>query len=301
MSTTARLLLGSALLFAVGAVPARVDASYRERADGPQDSKHKSDTLRLTFGVYQSDKATVMYRQFVPVLEALAARMEPSSGEKVDLELSIYKTYDEGIDALVTGKVDFVRFGPASYIAAKKRNPAIELVAVEEEDGSKIFTGLMVTAAGSDIKAIADLKGRTFAFGDPNSTIGRYLAQSLLVDNGIHARDLKSFKYLDRHDKVAKAVEVGDFDAGSIKIDTYEKMAPGVLRVVARFDSVTKPWVARAGLSDIAMRALQSALLELDDKEALKTLGVSGFASTSDADFQSIREVMAKVEEFEKP
>ena len=38
-------------------------------APSPQDAK--AEPLTLSFGVYQSDKATPMYRQYIPVTEGL--------------------------------------------------------------------------------------------------------------------------------------------------------------------------------------------------------------------------------------
>lgn len=258
------------------------------------------ETLTLTFGLYQSDKATVMYKKFTPVIEALAEKIGAEAGRKTKIELTIYKTYDEAIDALAHGKVDFVRFGPASYITAKQRNKDVRLIVMEEEKGAKRFKGLVVVSAKSSIQKISELRGKKFAFGDPNSTIGRYLVQAVLVDNGIHAKDLSRFEYLDRHDKVAKAVEIGDFDAGSIKTETFKAMPEGVLRVIAEFDNVTKPWVMRAGIDDRTFKAVQDGLLKFTDKDALKELGVSGFAVATDEDYELVKKGMVKAEEFEK-
>lgn len=258
------------------------------------------ETLNLTFGLYQSDKATVMFKKFTPVIEALAEKIGAAAGRKTKIELTIYKTYDEAIDALTQGKVDFVRFGPASYITAKQRNKDVRLIVMEEEKGAKRFKGLVVVAAKSSIQKIADLRGKKFAFGDPNSTIGRYLVQAVLVDNGIHAKDLSHFEYLDRHDKVAKVVEIGDFDAGSIKTETFKALPEGTLRVIAEFDNVTKPWVMRSGMDDRTFKAMQEGLLKFTDKDALKELGVSGFALATDEDYDLVKKGMAKAEEFEK-
>jgi len=293
MKTSRYLVVGLLALLPGGAVQEPCAAPDRERPAVPGDTRH------LVFGVYQTDKATVVYRKFIPVIEALAARMEPLLDAKVDVELRITKTYDEGIDALVSGTVDFARFGPAPYITARSRNGGIEPVAMEIENGSKRFKGLIVVPAKSPVSTIAELRGRSFAFGDPHSTIGRYLVQALLVDQGIHAKDLARFAYLDRHDKVAKAVEIGDFDAGSVKTETYKAFPAGVLRVLAEFDNVTKPWVTRAGIDPRVRDAIRQALLALDDKQALEELGVTGFAPTSDEEYRCIREGMAKAAAFE--
>src|SRR5688572_20666386 len=96
-------------------------------------------TVSLEFGLYQSDKATVMYTKFTPVIECIQKDAEQRLGRPVDISLEIFPTYEDGIAALAAGEIDFVRFGPAPYVTAKARNPQIELLAMEEEDGSKRF------------------------------------------------------------------------------------------------------------------------------------------------------------------
>ncbi len=256
-------------------------------------------TLSLDFGLYQSDKATVMYTRFAPVIDRIQKDAERLIDRPLDIHIEIFPSYDEAIEALVAGEVDFVRFGPASYITAKARNPAIELIAMEEEEGQKRFKGMIVVAKGSSVRTLADLRGKRFAFGDANSTIGRYLVQAELAKAGIHAPDLEKYDFLDRHDKVARAVELGDYDAGAIKESTYEEYAKR-LRVVHTFDNVTKPWVARAALDQALVLALRASLLALTDPAALNALKVSGFAVASDADYELVRAGMTQAAAFER-
>lgn len=272
------------------------DANQRS-APKPDDT---AKTLSLTFGVYQSDKATVMYKKLSPILEYLQDDLESRLGRSVDIHLNIFKSYDEGIDALVKGDIDFVRFGPASYLLAKERAPAVQLVAMELENDQKRFKGAVITRTDSPIRSLADLKGKRFAFGDPNSTIGRYLVQAELVKAGVHASDLAGFKYLDRHDKVAAAVDIGDFDAGAVATSSFDKAnEKGTLRVVATFDNVTKPWVARANLDKKLVEGLQLGLYALKDAAVLKELKISGFAPTSDDEYRMVRDGMKGADEFE--
>ncbi len=255
--------------------------------------------LDLTFGVYTSDKATTMYRMFTPVLEHLQDRLEARLHRSVDTELRIYKTYDEALDAFVAGRVDFVRFGPASYVLARARNPKIQLLAMELKGGKKSFKGMVVVRRDSPIRQLSDLRGRSFAFGDRNSTIGRYLAQDKLLDAKIRAQDLSYHAYLGRHDRVFRAVQYGDYDAGSVKENTYQKLNKKMqLRVLATFDNVTKPWIARSGLDPRVTAALRSALLGANDKKALASLKVDGFVRATDEDFSPIRDSMKRAETF---
>lgn len=261
----------------------------------------KPATVALTFGVYQSDKATVMYRKFLPVLEYLQSRMEDDLGQPVDIELKIFKGYTQANDALVTGEVDFVRFGPASYVIAKDRKEEIQLIAMEEKKGRKRFQGLIVVRTDSPIHTLSDTKGRRFAFGSDKSTIGRYLAQAELVRAGIHARDLAAYDYLGRHDKVFKAVALGDYDAGALKENTLKSQnKAGSLRVLKAFENVTKPWIARAGLDKRIIVAIRHGLLSLKDKAVLKIFKASAFLPTNDQEYAFVREGMRLSAEFEE-
>jgi len=241
-----------------------------------------------------------MYKTFTPILESIQDSLSKELGRPVELGLTIFKSYDDGIQALVEGKVDLVHFGPASYITAKEKNPSIQLVAMEHEKGEKRFKGVIVVQKDSPIQTIEDLRGKRFAFGDKNSTIGRYLVQAQLVDNGIYAKDLSSFKYMERHDQVAGAVELGDFEAGSVKSNTFKKYAEkGTLRKLAEFENVTKPVVARSGFDAVILTAVQNAFYELKDEAILKDLKISGFMPTSDSEYDFVRDGMKKAARFE--
>jgi len=167
-------------------------------------------------------------------------------------------------------------------------------LAIESKKGKKRFNGVICVATDSSINSLSDLKGKTFAFGSETSTIGRYLAQMHLSNEGINASHLKSYKYLGRHDRVGKAVALKQFDAGALKESTYKKLVAkgNALKVIKAFPNVTKPWIARKGLSDKVSKAIQAVLLELQDKTILKSLGKDGFLKGNDADYAEIRTSM---------
>lgn len=255
--------------------------------------------LRLEFGVYPSDRATVMYRKFSPILEAIRVPLENLLKREVDIHMTIFEDYASGIQALANGEVDFVRFGPSSYILAEQLNPDVQLLAMELRNGLKRFNGLIIAHKDSNIQNLQDLKERTFAFGDENSTIGRFLAQSLLVENNINAESLTSFDYLGRHDRVAKAVMTKTHDAGALKSSTYKQLCdPEEIIVVRAFSNVTKPWVGSSKLSKKICDAITVSLLILEDQEVIGELGCSGFAEATPEEYNLVRAGMKKAEAF---
>jgi len=235
-----------------------------------------------------------MVRVFKPALKELETRMAEKLGRDVDIRMQIAKDYDQGISHLTSGKVDFSRFGPASYIEAKKMNEDIEILAMESKNGAKVFYGIIATEKDSAIKSIEDIRNNSFAFGDEGSTIGRFLSQLYLQQNGIRAGDLRKFEYLGRHDRVGTAVGAGDFSAGALNESTYKKLveAGEPLRQLAKFPNVTKPWIARSGLDPVIFEALHLSLLEIKNKDALKGLKIDGFLNGGDADYAVIRTAM---------
>ena len=255
----------------------------------------------LVFGVYTSDAATEMVKQFSPALDVLEVALGEQLGERVKISLKVASTYEGGVEDLTSGRVDFARMGPASYVMAKELNPGVRILAMESKKGSKTFNGVICVREGSDIESVAQLKGKRFAFGDARSTIGRFLAQELLVENGIRSENLEGFDYLGRHDKVGMAVGSGMYAAGALKEGTFKKLvaAGEPIQVIASFPNVTKPWIARAGMAPELFDGLQKVLLAMDDEKALGALKKDGFLPGDDADYDSIRSAIEASHSFD--
>ncbi len=253
----------------------------------------------LTFGVYTSDKPTIMYKKFTPIIKHLEQYMKEKNID-VKITMKIFASYSGAIDAIVEGEIDFARFGPASYILAYNRNSGIRLLCMEQKKGRKQFKGVFITKNDAQtITSLKDIHGKNFAFGDQNSTIGRYLSQAELVKNGVTSSDLESYSYLGRHDKVALAVAAGNYDAGVVKENTYKKYAASKgLKIIAEFPNITKPWVIRAGFKEETFKVLQQGMLVLREKEILKSLKQDGFVMTTDREYDFVRHGMKISKQF---
>lgn len=256
--------------------------------------------ITLTFGTYAADKPTETVRKYRPFLSFLADRMSERLGERVTIKMQIAKEYEEGIRQLAEGEVDFARFGPASYVMAKAANPDIRIIAMESKKGEKRFKGVIVVHRDSPVQTLSELSGLTFAFGDELSTIGRYLAQSHLLEAGISSEDLHSFAYLGRHDLVGEAVGAGKFVAGALKESTYKKLlAKGVpIRVLMSFDNVTKPWLASSDLDEEVLAAMRDVMLSSQNEEIVRRVAKNGFLAGEDTDYDLIRNAMEQSRSF---
>ncbi|MAC84031.1 MAG: phosphonate ABC transporter substrate-binding protein [Arcobacter sp.] len=243
----------------------------------------------LKFGVYTSDKPSIMYKKFKPVLDYLEKDLE-KKGINTKIKLKIYPSYEKAIDGLINSEYDFARFGPASYILSKNKNENIKLLVMEISKNKKTFNGVFITKSDSDITNLKDLKNKSFAFGNDKSTIGRYLAQEQLLKNGITSKELSSFKYLGRHDKVALAVANGNFDAGVVKEKTFKKYKSRGIKSIHKFKNITKPWIVRQNMPIEIYNALKESMLNLKDKKVLKIFKGDGFVETSDKEYNFVRD-----------
>lgn len=262
---------------------------------------HHATALSLSFGVYTADSPTTVVAQFRPLLNVIEKRLTSLLNEPVTIKMQIAPTYKQGVDDLVNGRVDFSRLGPASYVMAKQANAQLSILAMESKKGQKRFRGVICVAEQSPIMAIADLKGKNFAFGNQRSTIGRYLAQLHLMNAGIYASDLGEQAYLERHDQVGLAVAQGHFEAGALKESTFKRLVEqgSRLRVLTAFDNVTKPWVASHRMQAKLQKQLKSVLLSIDDQAALKALKKDGFLPGKDEDYQMIRTAIVDSSKFD--
>jgi phosphonate transport system substrate-binding protein len=250
----------------------------------------------VVFGVYTTDTPKDAVEKFRPLLDALEADLVMRNGHQVVLKTNVYGNYDDGLDAIVNGEVDIMRLGPASFILAQKRSNGVSLIAMETYKDSKTFHGIICIHEDSDIDSLEDLSGRSFAFGDENSTIGRYLSQQLLMEHGIFASQLASYEYLGKHDKVGYMVGAGEFDAGALKESTFKKLKEKgePIKELARFPNVTKPWVARSGLDDSIILAIRESLLAQETPEVLAAVGKSGFVVATPQDYEPIENSIVK-------
>ena len=88
------------------------------------------------------------------------------------------------------------------------------------------YKGQFIANKASGIKTLADLKGKTFCFVDPNSTSGSIIPRIILKANGIDPeKDLKAVQNAGSHDNVGIAVYKGDCDAGVTYIDVLTDAA----------------------------------------------------------------------------
>lgn len=157
-------------------------------------------------------------------LDAFVALVVIFRKRGIDLDWVLYSGYDALVDAFVGGEIDMAWNGPVSYVKIRRLlDEPCRVIAMRDVDVD--FVTHFITHRDSDIAAISDLRGRSFAFGSRGSVQAGLLPHHYLKEAGIEpASDLAAFTFSeDRRigasndeEDVAERVASGEYDAGAI-------------------------------------------------------------------------------------
>jgi phosphonate transport system substrate-binding protein len=221
------------------------------------------------------------------------------------VELIIPTNYNATVEALGNGSLDFAYLGGLTYVKAHARYDVTPLV---QRESDREFHSLFITAAGSPIKSLTDLKGKTFAFGDINSTSGHLMPYAALREASLVPGSDFSFRYTGSHPATAKAVEAGTADAGALDESVYNAMlSNGQLdRAKLRIFYTTPPfidyvWVARDGIGEAAREKFAAAFLSLSEERDAKILAIlrgGHFRRVSDGEYDELRRIARELKLF---
>ena len=241
----------------------------------------------------------VSIQEKAPLRDYLARQM----GQEVNL--IIPTNYNATVEALGNGSLDFAYLGGLTYVKAQRQYGVIPLV---QRSSDLQFHSLFIAGSSSAIMSLTDLKGKTFAFGDINSTSGHLMPYLELKQAGINVdADLK-FRYTGSHAATAKAVESGAVHAGALDETVYNSMiAEGKLdKSKVRVFYTSKPfvdyvWVARKDTSVDEREKFVKAFIGLKegaDDQVLQILRGKSFVRAEDGRYNAIREIAEELKMF---
>jgi phosphonate transport system substrate-binding protein len=150
---------------------------------------------------------------------------------------------------------------------------------------------LIVPASDKTTSDLRDMRGRVYAFSDPDSNSGYLVPRTKLLREGIDAdRHFSRTFFAWGHRNVVKAVAAGLADGGSVDgyiWDTLKLIAPALTqqtRVAWRSDRYGfPPIVVREGLSADAEAMLRKALFDMnrnaEGRRLLADLNLQGFGA----------------------
>ncbi len=248
----------------------------------------------LRVSAIPDEAPTELQRKFKP----LGDYLEKETGlEVVFTPVSDYAAVVEGLAAK---KIDLAWLGGFTYVQARLRTSGEALPIVQRAE-DEVFTSKFIVPADSTVKSLAELKGKTFAFGSPSSTSGHLMPRFFLLEDGIDPdQDFARIAFSGAHDATVAFVASGRAEAGVLNASVMDKLLEkgdanaGRVKVIA----TTPPyydynWTVRPGLDPALREKIANAFLKLDPadpahKELMALQRTSKFVPTTSANYDGI-------------
>ncbi len=217
-------------------------------------------------------------------------------------------SYRETMDLILKGKLDFAWICDYPYIALGK---TVRLLAVASYQQKPLYRSyLIVPSSDTQTKSILDLKGKIFAYADPNSNTGYVVPRYALKTAGIDANTFfrKTF-FTWSHSKAIRAVATGLAQGAAVDSyvwDSLQKVDPQLVaktRIVWESESFGfPPIVAYHKVSKADIEAFQNALFTMQDDPAgralLAKLNLDGFVAGSPDLYKGVANMMRELGEL---
>jgi phosphonate transport system substrate-binding protein len=205
------------------------------------------------------------------------------------------------VEALSSDKLDLAWLGGFTFVQVHLKDPSATPLVQREQDAK--FTSKFITA-DPNVKSLADLKGKTFAFGSVSSTSGSLMPRYFMLKND----NIKPETYFSRvaysgaHDATVAWVQAGKADAGVLNASVWQKLVDaGKVDTDKVKVFATTPtyydynWTVRGNMDAGLKTKIKQAFLDLDPanpehKAILDLQAASRFIETSPDNYKGTEE-----------
>jgi phosphonate transport system substrate-binding protein len=225
-------------------------------------------------------------------------------GRKV--ELVMRKSYREVMDLLDSGSIDFAWICGFPHIQPREPE-SIQLLTVPVYRGAPRYYSYIIVPHSSPHRKFSELKGKIFAFSDPDSNSGFLYPLALVVaqDESPGTFFRQTF-FTFNHAETVQAVSEQVADGGAVDSYIWEYLASFRPEITEKTRIIKKspsfgfpPIVSRLGVNPDTINLMKKSLEGMDEditgKELLAQLKLDGFRSYPDSLFNGIRAIANKV------
>jgi phosphonate transport system substrate-binding protein len=220
------------------------------------------------------------------------------------------RSYQEITDAMLEDKIDAGWVCGRPYVLNKQYQ---RLLAVPVWKGKPIYQSyLIVPKEDTTTQSIADLRGKIFAYSDPESNSGQLVPRAHILRHGGNPKTyFRKVITTYSHRKNVEAVAAGLVNGSNVDGYIFDQLSKTVPDLTAKTRIVEKsedygfpPLVARWNLSNNDFKKLQSVLVGMkEDDEGQKLLaemGLDSFIVGNEKLFDGIVSLIKEVDSGEK-
>jgi len=236
-----------------------------------------------------------MLRIYTPFADYLAKEIG------IPVKFTPVVDYAATVEGLAANRLEMVWYGGLTSVQAAKQAKGAHRIIMRKEDAE--FKSYFITRTDTGIKALGDLKGKTFSFGSVSSTSGHLMPRYFLLKNGINPeKDFSKFSFSGAHDATAAWVESARVDAGALNFLVWDKLVEtkkvDTAKVTVFWTTpayVDYVWTVRAGVDKGTVEKITKAFLKLDysnpeHKKLLDLHRTKGYIVAKDEDWKGIEE-----------
>ncbi len=232
----------------------------------------RASVKELRFGISSAENERDAIARFEPLSAYIEARL--------GVKMRVFRSTDYAgvVEGLNSKHLDAASLGPANYALANKvmGNRIAPFARSLDAEGGDGYFSIAFVKADSPFKSLDDLKGRSFAFADPNSTSGYAFPNFYLKRQGYDpAKHFARTGFSGSHEMSVIAVLNGTFDGaatfwtsearGNIQRMVEKKMIPdGAVRIIWKSPRIPgSPWVMRTELPEALRRDFAAAIMAM--------------------------------------
>ncbi|MFP5425788.1 MAG: putative selenate ABC transporter substrate-binding protein [Gammaproteobacteria bacterium] len=252
-----------------------------------------AETLRVS--AIPDEAPTELLRKFKPLGQYLHKQLG------MEVKFVPVADYPAVVEALASDKLDLAWLGGFTFVQVHLKDPSATPLVQREQDAK--FTSKFITA-DPNVKSLADLKGKTFAFGSVSSTSGSLMPRYFMLKND----NIKPETYFSRvaysgaHDATVAWVQAGKADAGVLNASVWQKLVDaGKVDTDKVKVFATTPtyydynWTVRGNMDAGLKAKIKQAFLDLDPanpehKAILDLQAASRFIETSPDNYKGTEE-----------
>jgi phosphonate transport system substrate-binding protein len=258
---------------------------------------------KIVLGLVPSESGADIIARYQPMVEQLRQVLG------IEIEPMTATDYSGVVTAMAHKHVDVAYLGPKAYVEAADRAGAQAIAMELGRDGQAGYKGMIVCKKGA-ATTLNELRGKTLAFTDPNSTSG-YLVPLMHFRRDLHEEPkgfFREVRFAGSHAGAVLAVINGSVDAAATNdLDLGRLVQAGQVRttdleIVWTSELIPgAPMVVRKDLPESLKAAIIGALVTLrDHKDQLEKLGNGGYIAASDSDYDVMRYLLRLQEEEKK-